>query len=176
MKANTKTSRRASQGDLESQLQEFIERFEPECQQLIRACRKGLQRRFPSTNELVYDNYNFFVIGYSPSERPSDTIARRRSQRRQSGVSVLRHAVAKPPQTAARFRHQEPICSLGVGQGPRSSRGRSSDCCGDRIRQGAPAARRARKAHYSLCISEAETTQKKLSRPGSWPRQITPKR
>ena len=27
-----------------------------------------------TANELVYDNYNFFVIGYSPTERPSDAI------------------------------------------------------------------------------------------------------
>jgi hypothetical protein len=39
---------------------------------LIRALRKALRRRFPTAYELVYDNYNFFVIGYSPSERPSD--------------------------------------------------------------------------------------------------------
>jgi hypothetical protein len=28
----------------------------------------------PSANELVYDNYNFFVIGYRSTERPSDCI------------------------------------------------------------------------------------------------------
>lgn len=28
----------------------------------------------PSANELVYDNYNFFVIGYCSTERPSDCI------------------------------------------------------------------------------------------------------
>jgi hypothetical protein len=28
----------------------------------------------PTALELVYDNYNFLVIGYSPTERPSDTI------------------------------------------------------------------------------------------------------
>ena len=31
-----------------------------------------LRRRYPTANELVYDNYNFFVIGYSTTERPSD--------------------------------------------------------------------------------------------------------
>ncbi len=34
----------------------------------------ALRRRFPTAHELVYDNYNFFVIGYSPTERPSDSI------------------------------------------------------------------------------------------------------
>ena len=28
----------------------------------------------PTANELVYDNYNFFVIGYSATERPSDCL------------------------------------------------------------------------------------------------------
>jgi hypothetical protein len=29
-----------------------------------------LRQRLPTANELVYDNYNFFVIGYSSTERP----------------------------------------------------------------------------------------------------------
>jgi hypothetical protein len=41
---------------------------------LIRALRKALRKRLPPANELVYDNYNFFVIGYCTSERPSDCI------------------------------------------------------------------------------------------------------
>jgi hypothetical protein len=36
--------------------------------------RKLLRKRLPTANELVYDNYNFFVIGYSSTERPSDCI------------------------------------------------------------------------------------------------------
>jgi hypothetical protein len=60
--------------DTERQLTSFIEKFEPEHQALIRAARKVLRKRFPTAFELVYDNYNFFVIGYSPTERPSDAI------------------------------------------------------------------------------------------------------
>jgi hypothetical protein len=33
-----------------------------------------VRRRLPTANELVWDNYNFFVIGYSPTERPTDAI------------------------------------------------------------------------------------------------------
>jgi hypothetical protein len=58
----------------EAQLKAFIERFEPKHRSLIRAARKALRRRFPTAYELVYDNYNFFVIGYSSTERPSDAI------------------------------------------------------------------------------------------------------
>jgi len=58
----------------EKQLKGFIGKFELKTQALIRAVRKSLQKRLPAANELVYDNYNFFVIGYSPTERPSDSI------------------------------------------------------------------------------------------------------
>lgn len=60
--------------DAERQLSGFIEKFEPEHQALLRAARKVLRKRFPTAFELVYDNYNFFVIGYSPTERPSDAV------------------------------------------------------------------------------------------------------
>jgi hypothetical protein len=58
----------------EKQLEGFIGRFDERHQAVIRATRKALRRRLPSANELVYDNYNFFVIGYSASERASDCI------------------------------------------------------------------------------------------------------
>src|SRR5438270_1647672 len=58
----------------EAQLATFIGKFGPEHQTLIREVRKALRRRLPAANELVYDNYNFFVIGYCSTERPSDCI------------------------------------------------------------------------------------------------------
>src|SRR5208283_5898582 len=64
----------ASTAAAEKQLKSFIEKFEPRNQTVIRAMRKALRKRLPAANELVYDNYNFFVIGYSPTERPSDSI------------------------------------------------------------------------------------------------------
>lgn len=58
----------------EKQLRGFIAKFDPKHQTLIRAVRQKLRRRFPTAHELVYDNYNFFVIGYAATERPSDCI------------------------------------------------------------------------------------------------------
>ena len=58
----------------EAQLKSFIEKFDPENQTLIRAVRRAMRRRLPTAIEMVYDNYNFFVIGYSPTERPSDAV------------------------------------------------------------------------------------------------------
>ncbi len=61
-------------GDAEKRLRDFVDKFDPEHQALIRAVRKALRERLPTAHELVYDNYNFFVIGYSSTERPSDSI------------------------------------------------------------------------------------------------------
>ncbi len=58
----------------ERHLRSFIAKFEPKHQTLIRAVRRALRKRFPTADELVYDNYNFFVIGYSATERASDSI------------------------------------------------------------------------------------------------------
>ena len=57
-----------------AQLNGFIAKFDAKDQRLIRGVRTAVRRVFPTANELVYDNYNFFVIGYSPTERPSDSI------------------------------------------------------------------------------------------------------
>jgi hypothetical protein len=58
----------------EQQLDGFISKFAPEIGALIRAARKKMRRRLPGTIELVYDNYNFFVIGFGPTEKPSAAI------------------------------------------------------------------------------------------------------
>jgi hypothetical protein len=70
------TKRIASQGTAtgEQQLANFIKKFDPKNAELIRSVRKTLRKRLPTANELVYDNYNFFVIGYCSTERPSDCI------------------------------------------------------------------------------------------------------
>ena len=73
MKAASKVAQPASE-DAEKQLNSFIDKFEPKNQALIRAVRKALRKRLPTANELAYDNYNFFALGYCSTERPSDCI------------------------------------------------------------------------------------------------------
>jgi len=81
----------------ESQLAGFIEKFDPDNQTLIVKIRKALQKRFPTANELVYDNYNFFVIGYSPTERPSDTIVSIAAAANGVGMCFIQGARLKDP-------------------------------------------------------------------------------
>lgn len=72
MPTRSRTKRCASDAETEARLATFIAKFDPKDQALIRSVRKAMRARLPSANELVWDNYNFFVIGYSPTERPSD--------------------------------------------------------------------------------------------------------
>jgi hypothetical protein len=61
-------------GSPATQLASFIAKFDPAVAKLIRTSRAAMRRRLPTALELVYDNYNFFVIGYSSSERASDCV------------------------------------------------------------------------------------------------------
>src|SRR5207244_2662413 len=95
MKGVTKPAQ-ASPADAAKQLKRFIEKFEPKNQALIRSVRKALRKRFPTAHELAYDNYNFFVIGYSSSERPSDAIISVAAGANGVGLCFIRGATPDP--------------------------------------------------------------------------------
>jgi len=63
-----------AQKDPETQLASFIAKFDPLVATKIRALRAALRKRLPAANELVYDNYNFFVIGFATTERTSTAL------------------------------------------------------------------------------------------------------
>jgi hypothetical protein len=67
-----KTRALSPKNNAEDQLAGCIDKFTPEMAKAIRAAQAALRKRLPTANELVYDNYNFFVIGYSSTLRPSD--------------------------------------------------------------------------------------------------------
>ena len=69
-----KTAAPPSEASPEQQLAGFIAKFDARNALLIRSVRRAMRKRLPTANELVYDNYNFFVIGYCSTERPSDCI------------------------------------------------------------------------------------------------------
>ena len=87
----------AAAADAEAQLKQFVDKFEPEHRRLIRALRKALRKEFPGAYELVYDNYNFFVIGYSPTDRPSDAIVSLTANAKGLGLCFLRGASLRDP-------------------------------------------------------------------------------
>ena len=83
--------------DPEKQLQSFIDKFDPKHQAVIRAVRKALRKRFPTANELVWDNYNFFVLAYSATERPSDSVVTIAGASNGIGLSFYRGATLPDP-------------------------------------------------------------------------------
>jgi hypothetical protein len=81
----------------EKQLQSFVRKFDAKDQRLIRAVRNAVRKRFPTAHELVYDNYNFFVIGYSPTERPSDAIVSMAARANGVGLCFIHGAKLPDP-------------------------------------------------------------------------------
>src|SRR5467141_3678669 len=57
-----------------AQLKSFMARFTPEVETLAKGVLAKMGARFPNAIQMVYDNYNFLVIGFSPTERPSEAI------------------------------------------------------------------------------------------------------
>jgi hypothetical protein len=96
MKVAGKLARSVS-ADAEKQLKCFIDKFEPKNQALIRAIRKALRKRLPTANELAYDNYNFFALGYCSTERPSDCILSVAAGANGVGLSFYRGASLPDP-------------------------------------------------------------------------------
>ncbi len=81
----------------EQQLAKFIAKFDPKHRALITSARRALRKRLPTANELVWDNYNFFVIGYSATERPSDSIVVIAAASNGVGLSFYRGATLPDP-------------------------------------------------------------------------------
>src|ERR1019366_1489974 len=96
MKSALKVARAAS-ADAEEQLKTFIDKFELKNQALIRALRRAFRKRLPTANELVWDNYNFFVIGYSSTERPSDSIMSIAARANSVGLCFIHGATLPDP-------------------------------------------------------------------------------
>src|SRR5580704_5561931 len=64
----------APQADAEQQLESFLAKYNPEVATFARRALAKMRQLVPSAIEMVYDNYNWLVIGFSPTERPSEAI------------------------------------------------------------------------------------------------------
>ena len=56
----------------EPRIKAFLGKYSPEIAAQLRAARTHLRALFPRGHELVYDNYNALVFGFSPSDRSSE--------------------------------------------------------------------------------------------------------
>jgi hypothetical protein len=57
-----------------AQLAAFMAKYSPAVAAQGRAALKKLRQLVPGAVELVYDNYNFLVVGFGPSERASEAV------------------------------------------------------------------------------------------------------
>ena len=69
-----KISAELSPADAKAQLDSFLDKYYPEVAAFARRALAKMRRLVPGAIEMVYDNYNWLVIGFSPTERPSDAI------------------------------------------------------------------------------------------------------
>jgi hypothetical protein len=58
----------------ERQVKTFLAKYSPEIAARGQAARRTLRQALPGWSELVYDNYNALVFGFSPTERPADAV------------------------------------------------------------------------------------------------------
>jgi hypothetical protein len=84
--------------DVEEQIAAFIAKFDPEAGELIRKCRKELRKLLPAAFELVYDNYNFFVIGFCSTAKPSTCIVSLAAAANGVGLSFYQGAALEDPE------------------------------------------------------------------------------
>lgn len=84
--------------DPEKQLAAFIGKFAPEMASFIRQARRKMRRLLPRAVELVYDNYNFFVIGYGPSAKASEGIFSLAAQAKGLSLCFLQGARLPDPE------------------------------------------------------------------------------
>lgn len=58
----------------ERQLAQFMAKYLPEVISVAEEVHAKLRARMPGAIEMVYDNYNGLVIGFSPTEKPSEAV------------------------------------------------------------------------------------------------------
>ncbi|MGA2377454.1 MAG: hypothetical protein ABSF72_18220 [Candidatus Sulfotelmatobacter sp.] len=63
-----------TQAEAQAQLDSFLAKYNPEVETVARRALGKMRRLMPGAIEMVYDNYNWLVIGFSPTERPSEAI------------------------------------------------------------------------------------------------------
>ena len=58
----------------QQQFETFLRKYDPAVRSAGEKCLDKLRRLVPGAIEMVYDNYNFLVVGFCPSMRPSEAI------------------------------------------------------------------------------------------------------
>lgn len=62
----------SSPAEAQAQLDFFLDKYDPEVASFARRALAKMRKLVPGAIEMVYDNFNWLVIGFGPSERPSE--------------------------------------------------------------------------------------------------------
>jgi len=76
-KSRTRTKsapKEIAQADAQTQLDSFLAKYSPKIEAFARRTLAKMRKLVPGAIEMVYDNFNWLVIGFGPSERPSEAI------------------------------------------------------------------------------------------------------
>ncbi len=73
-KSRSRAYSSTSRADAEQQLESFLAKYDPDVAAFARRALAKMRKLIPGAVEMVYDNYNWLVIGFSPTERPSEAI------------------------------------------------------------------------------------------------------
>jgi hypothetical protein len=60
----------------QQQFETFLRKYDPAVASEGKKCLAKLRKLVPGAIEMVYDNYNFLVVGFCPSMRPSEPSSR----------------------------------------------------------------------------------------------------
>ena len=69
-----KVSAKLSESEAKRQLDSFLAKYDPEVEAFARRALAKMRKLVKGAIEMVYDNYNWLVIGFGPTDRPSEAI------------------------------------------------------------------------------------------------------
>jgi hypothetical protein len=67
-------SAKLSESEAKRQLDSFLAKYDPEVESFARRALAKMRKLVKGAIEMVYDNYNWLVIGFCPTDRPSEAI------------------------------------------------------------------------------------------------------
>src|SRR5262249_18647627 len=96
-----------------------IARFSPPIRAIANATLARLRALMPGANEFIYDNYNAFVVGFGPNDRPSDAVFSVVVYPKQVNLGFIHGAVLDDPDkvlqgSGTQFRHIKLIPDASV--------------------------------------------------------------
>ena len=83
----------------QAQLNGFMSKYTPAVAKEGRAVVAKMRKLLPGATQMVYDNWNFLVVGFGPSERPSDAVLSVAFAPRWIALCFLQHGPKLPDPT-----------------------------------------------------------------------------